>query len=453
MRISVFGLGKVGLTLATSLAAAGREVCGVDVSETLVARVNEGIIATDEVGVMDRLSRTIGHSFRATTDVEDAVANSDVSFVIVPTPSNQLGGFSNAFVLRVCDQLGRALRAKSTPHAVSVVSTMLPGSSDYSIIPALESASGRKVGEMLHYCYNPAFIALGEVVKGFETPDYLLIGEATAACGQRVLDALRPMIRNEAPIARMSPIEAEIAKVASNTHETMRVTFANMLLSICAEVPGTNVDRITGALSYRMGRRFFKGAVPYGGPCWPRDNIALAAFMDAIGTPSTLPRTVHASNDDHGRFVLRKVLELAPRGSTIGLLGLAYKPDTPMIEESYAVKLAQWLVADGRLVVGWDPLVNADTAPELAAYLRFTATPEDCLSEASLVVLVNTLACYEAVDWSRAADATVLDCWRCLSRSHRTAVGHYLALGDSQPCDLSEWIEGRAGAKFRLITS
>jgi len=94
-----------------------------------------------------------------------------------------------------------------------------------------------------------------------------------------------------------------------------------------------------------------------------------------------------------------------------------------------------------------------DTARELAAYLRFAATPEDCLSEASLVVLVNTLACYEAVDWSRAADATVLDCWRCLSRSHRTAVGHYLALGDSQPCDLSEWIEGRAGAKFRLITS
>src|SRR6185312_1741161 len=105
----------------------------------------------------------------------------------------------------------------------------------------------------------------------------------------------RSMVRNDAPIVHMKPLEAEIAKIASNTHETMRVAFANMLFSLCSEIGNTDVDVVTEALAYRMGRRFFKGAVPYGGPCWPRDNKALAALMDAVGVPSVMPRTIDAS--------------------------------------------------------------------------------------------------------------------------------------------------------------
>src|SRR5438876_221453 len=125
--------------------------------------------------------------------------------------------------------------------------------------------------------------------------------------------------------------------IASNTHETMRVSFANMLFSICAEVPGANVHKVTGALVHRMGRRFFKGAVPYGAPCWPRDNQALSAFMDMIGAPSQLPRTVDTANADHGRYVLRKILALAPPGARVGIIGLAYKPGTQHIDCSYSI--------------------------------------------------------------------------------------------------------------------
>ena len=133
-----------------------------------------------------------------------------------------------------------------------------------------------------------------------ETPDYALIGEADPKSGDRIEALHKSMIRNDAPVVRMKLIEAEIAKIACNTHETMRVSFANMLFSLCAEVPGADVDKITGALSYRMGQRFFKGAVPYGGPCWPRDNRALAVFMDAVGVPSLMPRTIDQSNGEHG---------------------------------------------------------------------------------------------------------------------------------------------------------
>lgn len=453
MRVSVVGLGKVGLTLATSLADGGQDVVGVDVSAGLVEAISSGTIHTDELGVMERLKRTHGKNFRATTDMDDAILNSDVTFVIVPSPSNQLGGFSNSFILKACESIGAALRKKTTPHGISIVSTMLPGSSDYSVIPALEEASGRKVGETLHYCYNPAFIALGEVVKGFETPDYVLIGEATPACGDLILEALQPMLRNAPPLARMTPIEAEITKVASNTHETMRVAFANMLLTICGEVPGANVDRITGALTHRMGRRFFKGAVPYGGPCWPRDNLALAVFMDAIGSPSTVPRTVHASNDHHGKYVLEKVMALAPRGRTVGIIGLSYKPGTPVIEESYAVKLARALNADGRKVLAWDPLVTADNTPELTSVLTFNATAEETLAGADLTVVVNMMPELASIDWSAAAKSTVLDCWRCLNETQQLAMGRYLALGANPPGDLHAFIGERIGRKFDLMTS
>src|SRR5581483_1469627 len=140
-------------------------------------------------------------------------------------------------------------------------------------------AAGRRIGDRLGYCYNPSFIAQGEVLKGFLAPDYILIGEADEASGTTIAAIHRRIVDNDAPVTRLTPTEAELTKIASNTHETMRVAFANMLLALCNEVPEANVDRVTEALTYRLGRRFFKGAVPYGGPCWPRDNRALASFM------------------------------------------------------------------------------------------------------------------------------------------------------------------------------
>src|SRR5262249_25189008 len=180
--------------------------------------------------------------------------------------------------------------------------------------------------------------------------------EADQGSGDAIARIHRRLTINNSPIVRMSPLEAEITKIASNTHETMRVAFANLLVALCNELPNANIDHITNTLAHRVGRRFFKGAVPYGGPCWPRDNKALTAFMDVIGVPSTLPNAVSLANVQHGRYVLRQVLRYARRGSRVGLLGLAYKPGTSMIDHSFGIDLAGWLATEGRSVVGWDPL-------------------------------------------------------------------------------------------------
>lgn len=452
MQISVFGLGKVGITLTACLSAAGNKVIGVDVHRGLVGALNDGTFDTQEAGVKERLAATAPGHFTATSDPERAVCESDLSFIIVPTPSNTLGGFSLQYIFRACDQIGAALRSKAGQHTVAIVSTVLPGSSDARIIPRLEQAAGRFVGERLGYCYNPSFIALGEIVKGIEHPDYLLIGEADERSGDLVLAAHRSMMRNGAPIARMSPVEAEITKIASNTHETMRVSFANMLFGICSEVPGANVDRITEALAHRMGRRFFKGAVPYVGPCWPRDNVALTAFMDAVGVPSRLPHAVDLFNAEHARFVLRKILSLSTIGDTVGLLGLAYKPGTTSIERSFAIDLARWLAKEGRHVVGWDPLAMDEACRELGPNITFATSAEDCLRQARLAVIVNPLKELRGIDWSAAADAMVVDCWRCLPAEITGKLGQYLPLGQGPGTNVESWVQQSIGEDFALLT-
>jgi UDPglucose 6-dehydrogenase len=451
--VSIFGLGKVGHTLAACLGAAGNSVVGCDPVTEIVDAVNARRHATSEPGVAERMMLLDQSRFRATTSAEDAVLNSDVSIVIVPSPSNMLGGFSLKYVHRVCEEIGAAMRRKKDEHTVSIASTVLPGASERYVVPALETASGRRLGDGLGYCYNPSFIALGEVVKGLETPDYALIGEADQSSGEKLEALHRSMIRNDAPVVRMKVIEAEISKIACNTHETMRVSFANMLFSLCAEVPGADVDKITGALSYRMGQRFFKGAVPYGGPCWPRDNRALAVFMDAVGVPSLLPRTIDLVNAEHAQYLLRKVLSETRDGEAVGLLGLSYKPGTPVIERSFGVDLAGWLAMEGRRVIGWDPLAADEVRKVLGDRIAYSRSAEDCLSQSSVAIVINPMKELAAVDWTAAAHARVLDPWRCLAPEAVKKIGTYVALGRGKEQPVREWLSGDLEQRVSLLNS
>lgn len=453
MRISVVGLGKVGLSLASCLVSAGHHVEGVEVDRVVVDALNGGEYRTPEPGVRERLSKAPAAAFTATTDLAKAIAGTDLTFVIVPTPSNTLGGFSLRYLLPVCDAIGAALRQKTSAHTVAVVSTMLPGSSDAMVIPRLEAASGRTIGKGLGYCYNPSFIALGEVVKGIVTPDYVLIGEADQASGDLVQATHESMVTAKLPVARMSPVEAEITKIASNTHETMRVSFANMLLSICSEVPGADVDRITEALSHRMGRRFFKGALPYGGPCWPRDNVAFTAFIDAIRSPSTLPKAVDTFNQEHGRYVLRKILSVSSVGDTVGLLGLAYKPGTPVTERAFALDLAAALPREGRQIIGWDPVAMPEVRRVFGDSIRYADSPEACLRASNVAIVTIPLPEFASVDWSAAAETTIVDGWRCLPRAAIDLCREYVALGRGPAGSVGPWIKETVGAYFGLLTS
>jgi UDPglucose 6-dehydrogenase len=417
MRIAVVGLGKLGAPLAAVLADAGSDVIGVDTRPDAVALLNEGRAPVDEPHLQDLIARNRPR-LRATTDMAAAVAGADLTFIIVPTPSLPTGSFSLQFVLDAIDRVGRALAHASSYHVVTVTSTVAPLSMDQEIRPALERASGRRVGESLGLCYNPEFIALGSVIHDMCHPDLVLIGESDARAGDTLEAVHRSVVGDAVPVRRMNLVNAEVAKIAVNAFVTTKISYANMLAELCERLPGGDAGVVTGAIGHdgRIGHRFFKGALGYGGPCFPRDNAAFAAVAAQHGAHADLAVATEAVNRrqvDRLAALVRAQLGARRR---VGVLGLSYKSGTHVVEESQALQLANALAGGGLRVTAYDPAAAAEATPHLAPTVVLARSVEACV-EASDVVVV-------AVPWPEFSELpavvsrlphrplTLVDCWR-----------------------------------------
>lgn len=247
--------------------------------------MNCGIAPIYEPGLQDLLNAN-QELLTGTNDYENAVMNSDVTFIVVPTPTESNGDFSLHYVLEAAKNIGDVLRKKQDYHLMVLTSTVMPGAIDKELRPYLESRSGKKCGQDLGLCYNPEFIALGTVIRDFLNPDFILIGESDSHSGEILESLYKQVCENDPPIARMCIINAELTKLAVNTYVTIKITFANMLARICERLPGADVDVVTSALGLdsRIGRKYLKGSIGYGGPCFPRDNGALKTLARSIGT-------------------------------------------------------------------------------------------------------------------------------------------------------------------------
>jgi len=340
-RLSVVGLGKVGACIAAALAHRGFDVCGVDVNQHTVSLINAGEPPVFEPGLKEMMAGT-RERLRATADCYQAVRDSAVTFIVVSTPSEDHGRLSLKYVRAAAVEIGRALRDKHERHTVVLTSTVLPGSSEYSVIPVLEHESGKRCGKDFGFCYFPEFLA-------FLNPDFLLVGESDSETGKHFAEIAQQSCENGALISRMSIINAELAKIAVNTYVTMKIIFANMLAALCEELPGGDVDAVTSALGRdsRIGPRYLKGALGYGGPCFPRDSRALAFLARQLGHPAVLVEAVDDYNGSVSDRVIKKICSCLPAQALVGVLGLAYKPGTAVVEGSQALRIADALATKG----------------------------------------------------------------------------------------------------------
>jgi UDPglucose 6-dehydrogenase len=420
-RISIVGLGKLGASMAAATASRGLEVVGVDVNPRAVDLVNSARAPVDETGLADLVAENAAR-LRATTDMTDAVAATDVTFVIVPTPSDENGGFSLVHASRAFAEIGRALRRKSGYHLVILTSTVLPGATRQTLVPILERESGKAAGRDVGVCYSPEFVALGSVIRDFLNPDLTLVGEIDERSGGTLERVYARVLAKPAACHRMSLENAELTKIALNTFVTTKIAFANMLADLCERLPGGDVDVVTSALGAdrRIGRAYLTGGVAYGGPCFPRDNAALAHLARVLGTRATLAETTDAANRAASARLLARCLELVPAGASVAVLGLGYKPDTPVVEESAGLYLAQGLAAAGRHVVAYDPLVSRAAAGALEPGIDVADSLAACLAGASAVVITTRDRAFNADTLGRLIAAgpatTVVDCWRVFER-------------------------------------
>lgn len=434
MKISVVGMGKLGAPLAACLAYKGFSVVGVDLNPTTVDLVNKGKAPVVEPGLDDLIS-SVRDRLSATQDYEIAVLGTDATFIIVPTPSESHGGFSVRFVLEAAEEIGRALRKKSSYHLVVLTSTVLPGGTGEQLLPALEAASGKKCGQDFGLCYNPEFIALGSVIRDMLNPDLVLIGESDKRAGAELEQIQRTLCDNTPRFAHMSFVNAELSKLAVNTFVTTKISYANMLAEVCERLPGASVDEVTSAigLDSRIGRKYLKGATAYGGPCFPRDNVAFAHLAREIGAQPILAEATHLTNLAQVSRLTGIVESHLPEGGTVGILGLAYKPGTPVAEESPGIKLAERLLKTGKRVVVYDPQAKEAARLILDGAALFATSAVDCVSQSDVVVITTPWPEFSRTGaglFSSAERAlVVVDCWRVLTPEELPDSVTYVAIG------------------------
>jgi UDPglucose 6-dehydrogenase len=299
----------------------------------------------------------------------------------------------------------------------------------HGLLPILERHSGKKGGAGFGLCYGPEFIALGSVIHDFLNPDFLLIGELDRQSGEHLETCYREIMPAATSVRRMTLENAELTKISVNAFVTTKITFANMLAEMCAKIPQGDIDVVSDALGLdsRIGRKYLTGGLGFGGPCFPRDNVALSFIAGAIGARSDLSTTTDTLNRSFAARVLPQLLGKVSRDLTVAVLGLAYKPFSHVIEESQAILLAKSFLEQGARVLAYDPLARQNAEFELKGRALVLDSVRECLRDADVVVITTPdpeFKALTATDFQRdGRTVTVIDFWRILDSQLAGAPG------------------------------
>lgn len=346
MRISVFGLGYVGVVSAACLATDGHVVVGVDPNETKVDQIAGGrspIVETD-IDEMVRAQVAAGR-LSATMDVAAAVRDTELSLICVGTPSQGNGSLDLKYVSRVCEQIGAALAHKSDFHVVVARSTMLPGTMRDLVIPTLERCSGKVAGRDFGVCGNPEFLREGTAVYDYRNPPKTVIGETDARSGDVLASVYAGL---KAPLIRTDVDTAEMVKYADNVWHALKVCFANEIGNVCKALAIDShrvMDIFCQDTKLNLSPYYLKPGFAFGGSCLPKDVRALSFKARTLDVPLPVIGSILESNELQIR---RGVDMIMARGSRrIGVLGFSFKAGTDDLRESPMVEVIERLIGKG----------------------------------------------------------------------------------------------------------
>ena len=355
--ISVFGLGYVGSVSAACFAHVGHQVTGVDVSPVKVEALGAGRSPIVEARMSELMAE--GHEsgrLRATTDAAVAVCESDVSFICVGTPSLRSGKLDLGYVERVAREIGAALKQKQSHHVIVLRSTVLPGTTESLVIPALEQASGLRAGVDFTVCYNPEFMREGCAVADFHQPPYTILG----AQDPKHLSVLRELYKTiPGPVFETSIRVAEMVKYVSNAFHAVKVSFANEVGTLCLHM-GVDTDAVTKIYTsdtkLNISPAYLSPGFAFGGSCLPKDLRALSYKAKELDLGLPLLESTLRSNALHVDRAVDAVLQTKQR--KIAFLGLSFKAGTDDLRESPQVQVIKRLLGEGCHVKIWDPNVS-----------------------------------------------------------------------------------------------
>lgn len=357
MRLSVFGLGYVGCVSAACFAREGHSVIGVDINETKVRLVSDGRSPIVEAGIDELVADMVRTgALRATTSADEAVAESDLSLICVGTPGQPNGRIDLTHILAVCREIGTAIRNKDGYHIVVVRSTVLPGTTEEYIIPAIAEASGKTLGAGFDVCVNPEFLREGTAIKDFYDPPFTLIGGTSAEATARVAELYAGI---DAPTHIVEIGAAEMVKYACNSFHGLKVAFANEIGNVCKAL-GIDSHRVMRIFcedtKLNISPAYLRPGFAFGGSCLPKDLRAITYRARQLDVATPVLDAIMVSNRQQIERAADMVLRAGNR--RVGVLGLSFKEGTDDLRESPMVALAEILIGKGMQLAIYDPLVS-----------------------------------------------------------------------------------------------
>lgn len=426
MTLSVFGLGYVGCVSAACMAKEGHIVIGVDVNAGKVEMINTGTSPIVEAGLGELLSEVVqSNRLSATTDAASAVRDSDVSLVCVGTPSNQNGSLDLSYVVRVCEEIGAALKDKSERHVIVMRSTMLPGTIENVVIPALEKSSGKHAGKDFGVCINPEFLREGSSLKDFYAPPFTLIGsddEETAS----ILRAIYTSI--DAPLF-VTPVKtAEMVKYVCNCFHALKVGFANEIGNICKTL-GIDSHEVMEIFcqdtKLNLSPYYLKPGFAFGGSCLPKDLRAINYKARQMDVEAPILSAILPSNRQQVERAVEMVLATGKK--RVGVLGFSFKAGTDDLRESPMVALIETLIGKGLQLRIYDHDVSLARLfgankeyierqiPHISQLMH--ASIEEVLDSSDVIVIGNKADEFKNLAGKRRHDHLIIDLVRIFNAS------------------------------------
>src|SRR5436190_6326675 len=389
--IGVIGTGYVGLVTAAGFAELGSDVYCVDIDASKIAQLEHGEIPIYEPGLGELVEKNRSR-MHFSTDLQPALEHARLLFVAVGTPPTYSGDADLSAVHAVVDAM-----PPSDRHALVMKSTVPSGTG-----AAIKRIFAERGKGGFRYVSCPEFLKEGSAVADFLHPDRVVVGDDGDWAGDAVVDLYAPL---EAPLVRTDIASAEMIKLAANAFLATKISFINEIANVCEEV-GADVSEVAKGmgLDARIGPQFLQAGLGFGGSCFPKDVTALKQLAGNSGYHFQLLNSVIEVNELQKRRVMQKLEKHLGSlvGKRVGLLGLAFKPNTDDMREATSLVLSARLQAAGATVVAYDPVAE-DQARKLIQGVEFAGSAIECLAGADAVVLVTEWPEFREIDWAREA--------------------------------------------------
>ena len=384
MNVAVVGTGYVGLVTGAVFSEFGSDVVCVDRDEAKVGKLKQGIMPIYEPGLEEMVKRNYADGrLNFTTDTIEAVKRSEIIFIAVGTPPKENGETDLSYVEAVAKDIAKGLDR----YKIIVNKSTVPvGTGDF-VRRTIDLNKRRNVD--FDVVSNPEFLREGSAIADSLYPDRIVIGAPSQAVAMSLLELYSPV---ERPMLVTDVESAEVIKYASNAFLAMKISFINMIANIC-EKAGADVTKVANGMGSdrRIGPEFLNAGLGYGGSCFPKDTLSLIQTAKKLGEETRLlDEVVRVNADRIPRFCARIGSELGTlEGKTIGILGLAFKPNTDDMRDAKSIEIIKMLVSHGAKIRAYDPVAMDAAKPSLPADVVYCDNPYDCAEGCDAMVIVT----------------------------------------------------------------